>query len=1009
MRDQGLSPSRGFNAKDIRRGSTASTSSIDSRSVALEISSEEEKELLGVIDDVRGFIGRRDGLPSYIHRNHIIEELSRALNAKTIDNHKKAEAITMTKKLIDQERNPKEAQECYDIILPSVIVQLGSVERELQQAGIKFIQNCLEDRTYSKTVVQQMVDNGVNHRSHKISIETTKLLPGLFLPYLTDTDLSPLITSLYEQLNVKQREQFAFGALIRHQELLGARQFAQLSEDANRRDQAAFNAMCHNYEDRDYHIAKRRPREGVSFGLIPNHVINRVLDRTNRQERAEGSILLKRELENDVNDLSLLLPYMGSFLKFLSALLDDHSPKVLLNVLDCHDILLKHAPVTIRQHMELTTHNILKTSLESKPLIKIKLYLLMEGLMKICGPASVVELLLQELDGKNPRIREDNLIYIIFALLTFPSNDFNFDYLIEDVVPCLTDPKRRVRQATLECLAHIHQGNGADKANIIFDAIKRIEVGMYDKPDDVRKAVQHRINRRQLARITDEGFVEYGLLIPHTYYTQQTHSLHGRRSKYKTVLEGADVEWILKGSGGISRGTAGQFLGITSSAGALGSNISLQSLRSVSGHSNRDRSNSFDYDSGSSLNGHSKIPEIKRKSRSVSPPHRRNRSNVRIGKKKFNSAYSEGENDVEDLYDNNTDIKTHWKNDVRNWTPEELRLRDAKYDSFTVSQSQLDLRAAAATPPSQRRRRKMSLPNVKEEEQDEEDQEDEEDERTLDRSNQNSPRRRNNDNAFKRTSLALMGQASGEVKTLFDNEDMNDDEAPGAFKNPKVAFAQAQDDLKSNKWQTELDGLDAIVRLIKYHPNMIIDEINLVTHDVLNECKNLRSQVTRAGLQALALMFVYLGREMENKHLENITLMLFLKTGDTNRFIREDANLALQTLVENIAVQKAVMSLIKAGVSHKSTVARTTLARLLAEMVEKLGQEAVMNEASTLEELLDAGIQLILDGSVDTRTEIKRMFKVLINHPSFETALEKYVKSKRDLNHARKALNSLRG
>ena len=39
-----------------------------------------------------------------------------------------------------------------------------------------------------------------------------------------------------------------------------------------------------NYEDREYHITRKRPKDGVSFGIIPNTVINRAIDRTNRFE-----------------------------------------------------------------------------------------------------------------------------------------------------------------------------------------------------------------------------------------------------------------------------------------------------------------------------------------------------------------------------------------------------------------------------------------------------------------------------------------------------------------------------------------------------------------------------------------------------------------------------------------------------------------------------------------------------------------------------------------------------
>ena len=58
-------------------------------------------------------------------------------------------------------------------------------------------------------------------------------------------------------------------------------------------------------------------------------------------------------------------------------------------------------------------------------------------------------ILLPDLEHRNPRVREDVLIYIIFALLIFPSSDFNQGRLAKDVAPLLADQKRRCRQVHL--------------------------------------------------------------------------------------------------------------------------------------------------------------------------------------------------------------------------------------------------------------------------------------------------------------------------------------------------------------------------------------------------------------------------------------------------------------------------------------------------------------------------------------------------------------------------------
>ena len=53
--------------------------------------------------------------------------------------------------------------------------------------------------------------------------------------------------------------------------------------------------LGHSYEDKDFHLSRRRPKDGVSFGMITNTTINKLLDRQNRTMRAEVR-MLNREI-----------------------------------------------------------------------------------------------------------------------------------------------------------------------------------------------------------------------------------------------------------------------------------------------------------------------------------------------------------------------------------------------------------------------------------------------------------------------------------------------------------------------------------------------------------------------------------------------------------------------------------------------------------------------------------------------------------------------------------------
>ena len=103
------------------------------------------------------------------------------------------------------------------------------------------------------------------------------------------------------------------------------------------RQRNTFRTLSQSYDHKDFHVSKKRCKDGVSFGMIPNGIINKLLDKHNRTMRTEGAIMLKRELEKALEQtdrFGLLLPYVGSFIKFLGGLLTDASPKVCIIMLD---------------------------------------------------------------------------------------------------------------------------------------------------------------------------------------------------------------------------------------------------------------------------------------------------------------------------------------------------------------------------------------------------------------------------------------------------------------------------------------------------------------------------------------------------------------------------------------------------------------------------------------------------------------------------------------------------
>ena len=58
---------------------------------------------------------------------------------------------------------------------------------------------------------------------------------------------------------------------------------------------------------------------------------------------------------------------------------------------------------------------------------------------------------------------------------------------------------------------------GKSSDEIIWACIEDMDKGLYDDMDEICEAVHYRLSRKLLPRITEDGYVEYGLQIPHNY------------------------------------------------------------------------------------------------------------------------------------------------------------------------------------------------------------------------------------------------------------------------------------------------------------------------------------------------------------------------------------------------------------------------------------------------------------------------------------------------------------
>jgi len=110
-------------------------------------------------------------------------------------------------------------------------------------------------------------------------------------------------------------------------------------------------------------------------------------------------------------------------------------------------------------------------------------------------------------------MRENSLLFLIYATLTFPSTEFHWDQMAGRVAAAVADPRRRVRQAALDALSVIAQ---FATPRLLDEAVKAVA----DRQPTVSTrtaylaGIQARLARRQLPTTSPDGLILYVLQIP---------------------------------------------------------------------------------------------------------------------------------------------------------------------------------------------------------------------------------------------------------------------------------------------------------------------------------------------------------------------------------------------------------------------------------------------------------------------------------------------------------------
>ncbi|XP_028606214.2 TOG array regulator of axonemal microtubules protein 1 isoform X1 [Podarcis muralis] len=278
---------------------------------------------------------------------------------------------------------------------------------------------------------------------------------------------------------------------------------------------------------------------GLRFGLVPAELHARLLDQRDYRGRVGAMGQLKRVLgEAPAASLACLpAPSLLGLLSLLRALLDDSNFKVALGALEALRLLAARLGPAAgsRARLEPLVSAAAKVLGDAKLAVRQEYRQLFLALMRAAGPQPVLDLLLrpEHLRHRNARVREVVLAISVAALLTFPSEDFQLPALAAALAPALADAKRRVRHAALEAFAVLASALGPARAGTLLEAVDAVE--LRGEGEGVLGAVQARLARKTLPRLTENWFVEYAVPLP-----DSPHAAAGPWPR------GADTDWLLE-------------------------------------------------------------------------------------------------------------------------------------------------------------------------------------------------------------------------------------------------------------------------------------------------------------------------------------------------------------------------------------------------------------------------------------------------------------------------------
>lgn len=412
-----------------------------------------------------------------------------------------------------------------DILFPQLLQNLLHNNTSVKKATLQVLHLYFKYSEDKSIILDFLVKYGIKSEKRSLQTEVFLAMPALIRCGFTAKQLESIFESVLCTgfLVIDGESSLPIVLCLEHvKDEMGESQFLTYFNSLDKELRNLYKRivkLCLSYHHESSNSSRSTNEEVINdghslvFGFVPNWIISKLDNGTTAswQERSDVINEFLAIVSTHVNDEAMKLN-CGELMKYLCILIEDLNFNVSLTSLTIlHKVIVK-VGTSIRFHLDMILKALVKKLHDPKLVIKKINLRIALSLMHSVTPKIFIQNILPLLKHKSARVREEILNMMTAALLSFPSSYFDLTVMPSQYSFTLLDPKRRVRHASLECLAILAQKLGSGKLNPLVSAIDKIENGEGGK--GVLAAVQARLARRILPRINDEGYIQYALTIP---------------------------------------------------------------------------------------------------------------------------------------------------------------------------------------------------------------------------------------------------------------------------------------------------------------------------------------------------------------------------------------------------------------------------------------------------------------------------------------------------------------